>query len=113
MDIKFGSGRFYFSGNEGEHIPLGDGIPEVKFEFDEEVEATDLRETISFLSQGEIAFEAMCRISKELYMSMTGLRNEILSLCPNKKVVHLAKHATKRKIRNKNFNRAIRILEVK
>lgn len=109
MGIKFGSGSFYLSGNEGEHIPLSDGIPEVNFE---EEETTDLTETIPFLSQAEVAFEAMCRISKTLYMSMTGLRNEILNLCPNKRVVHLADHASKYKIRKKNFHRAIRILEV-
>lgn len=36
---------------------------------------------------------------------------EELERCPNRKVVHLAKHARKARTRKKNLHRAIRIIE--
>lgn len=59
----------------------------------------------------EETFEACCSIRKELMLAMFGVRIAVLELCPNKKVVHLARHGRNKKIRKKNFNRAIRILE--
>lgn len=46
-------------------------------------------------------------------LSMAGtvwFKQIFLSLCPNKRVVHLATHGSK-KTQKKNFHRAIRILE--
>lgn len=55
------------------------------------------------------------RMTKEQYFKLidtaTGLFKMICELCPNKKVVHLAKSAKKRKTRKKNRTRIIRILE--
>ena len=54
------------------------------------------------------------KIAEKLYLlSMAGtvwFKQMFLSLCPNKRVVHLAKHGSK-KTSKKNFHRAIRILE--
>lgn len=54
------------------------------------------------------------KTAEKLYvLSMAGtvwFKQIFLSLCPNKRVVHLAKHGSK-KTRKKNFHRAIRILE--
>ena len=43
-------------------------------------------------------------------MTILGIKDSVLDICPNKRVVHLAKHGSK-KTRKKNFRRAIRILE--
>ena len=54
------------------------------------------------------------KTAEKLYvLSMAGtvwFKQMFLSLCPNKRVVHLAKHGSK-KTSKKNFHRAIRILE--
>ena len=54
------------------------------------------------------------KTAEKLYLlSMAGIvwfKQMFLSLCPNKRVVHLAKHGSK-KTSKKNFHRAIRILE--
>ena len=38
------------------------------------------------------------------------LRDFMLSMCPNGKIVHLAKHSKKARIRKKNLKRAVKIL---
>lgn len=38
------------------------------------------------------------------------IKDSVLDICPNKRVVHLAKHGSKKTCK-KNFHRAIRILE--
>lgn len=54
------------------------------------------------------------KTAEKLYiLSMAGtvwFKQMFLSLCPNKRVVHLAMHGSK-KTSKKNFHRAIRILE--
>ena len=108
MDIKLNPGTFYFLGDEGNYIPVGDGtIGEVT---DVPCDIPNEPMTIS-LSINE-QFEMMGYMSNAAYMALTGIRNTILNLCPNKRVVHLAKYATKYKVRKKNLRRAIRILEV-
>ena len=54
-------------------------------------------------------------LSKEQYFRLidvaTGLFKLICELCPNKRVIHLAKYGKKRRTRKKNRARMIRILE--
>ena len=59
----------------------------------------------------EATYEACCKISKDIVLALLGIRDSVLDLCPNKKVIHLARHGRNKKIRKKNFNRAFRILE--
>ena len=42
---------------------------------------------------------------------LMGIEKRIIELCPNKRVVHLAYHAKKRRARKKNYNRMCRIVE--
>lgn len=53
------------------------------------------------------------KMAEKLYvLSMAGtvwFKQMFLSLCPNKRVVHLAAHGSK-KIQKKNFHRAIKIM---
>ena len=104
--IDFGSGTLYILNEDDEPKKLG----EVK---DAEVEelADDASDFVVPVTGMEATFEALCTISKDLMLALLGVRDSILHLCPNKKVVHLAVNGRNKKIRNKNFHRAIRILE--
>lgn len=59
----------------------------------------------------EATYEVCCKIAKDIVLALLGARDSVLDLCPNKKVVHLARHGRNKKIRKRNFSRAIRILE--
>ena len=73
--------------------------------------ADDVSDFVVPVTGMEATFEALCTISKDLMLALLGVRDSVLHLCPNKKVVHLAVNGRNKKIRNKNFHRAIRILE--
>ena len=104
--IDFGSGTLYILNEDDEPKKFG----EVK---DAEVEewADDASELVVPVTGTEATFEALCTISKDAMLTLLGIRDSVLGLCPNKKVVHLAVNGRNKKIRKKNFHRAIRILE--
>lgn len=106
--INFGSGS-------GTLYILNDGEAPKKFGEVKEIEveewADDASEFVVPVTGMEATYEACCKIAKGIVLALLGIRDSTLDLCPNKKVVHLAKHGRNKKIRKKNFNRAIRILE--
>lgn len=104
-----GSGTFYFLGQEGVYIPPVVIDENSILEESDEKTPTPL---VNAVWDAVSSFEVTCKIGFEAWMALTGLRDVCLSLCPNKRVVHLAKYATKRKVKKKNLRRAIRILEV-
>ena len=80
---------------------------------DAEVEewADDASDFVVPVTGMEATYETCCKISKDIVLALLGIRDSVLDLCPNKKVVHLARHGRNKKICKKNFHRAIRILE--
>lgn len=102
--INFGSGSVCTKNPDGNWTKLG-SISEIEVET-----YTDdpINMTINLLSD---SFECVAKASKEFILAVTGLINSILECCPNKKVVHLALNGRTRRIRKKNFNRTIKILE--
>ena len=104
--IDFGSGTLYILNEDDEPKKLG----EVK---DAEVEelADDASDFVVPVTGMEATYETCCKISKDIVLALLGIRDSVLDLCPNKKVVHLARHGRNKKICKKNFHRAIRILE--
>ena len=66
-----------------------------------------------FISPG--SFTATMKLSKQHWLRMiditTGLFKMICELCPNKRVVYLAKYGKGHRTQKKNRTRAIRILE--
>ena len=56
------------------------------------------------------SFDLSFTVSKDTWLTILGVKDAVIDMCPNKRVVHLAKHGNK-KTRKKNFHRAIRILE--
>lgn len=102
--INFGSGSIYTKNPDGNWTKLGSiSKNEVETYTDDPINTT-----INLLSN---SFECIAKASKEFILAVTGLRNSILECCPNKRVVHLALNGRTRRIRKKNFNRAIKILE--
>ena len=55
----------------------------------------------------EFTYETTCKLAKDLMLAILGVRDSVLDLCPNKKVVHLARYGRNKKIRKKNFNRRL------
>ena len=87
-------------------IELGDANPT------EDVETVTYADDQQYITTNSFeVFTYMIRLSNENYMKILGIYNSMLDMCPNKKVVHLAKHARKLQTRKKNFNRVIKILE--
>lgn len=77
-------------------------------------ENSEMKETYVDYTRGLLAlnsaFDLSVTVSKDSWLSILGVKDAVLDICPNKRVVHLAKHGSK-KTRKKNFHRAIRILE--
>lgn len=104
--LKLGPGSLYILNDDEAPKKFG----EIK---DAEVEewADDVSDFVVPVTGMEATFEAWRKISKDFVLAILGIRDSVLDLCPNKKVVHLARHGRNKKIRKKNFHRAIRILE--
>lgn len=107
--INFGSGSIYTKNPDDNWTKLG-SINEIEVETyaDDPINTTAI---IDVFDPPSNYFEYITKASKEFILAVTGLRNSILECCPNKRVVHLALNGRTRRIRKKNFNRAIKILE--
>ena len=110
--INFGSGSIYTKNPDGDWTKLG-SISEIEVETytDDPINTAINLLSNSFECSLSNSFECIAKASKEFILAVTGLRNSILEYCPNKRVVHLALNGRTRRIRKKNFNRAIKILE--
>mgnify|MGYP003480197803 CR=1 FL=1 len=107
--INFGSGSIYTKNPDGNWTTLG-SISELEVETYTDDHINTIAITDIFNPSSNY-FECIAKVSKEFILAVTGLRNSILECCPNKRVVHLAINGRTRRIRKKNFNRAIKILE--
>lgn len=106
--IEFGSGTIYISNPDGTTSPFG-RINGAEIETASTVE--DDQVYIPYIGDCETTIEGTCKFYKNALMYITGVSQLAIDMCPNRKVVHLAKHANKRRARKKNLNRAIYILE--
>ena len=108
--ISFGSGSIYTKNPSGNWTELGSisEFEEAETYINDPINTTIIADTFNPPSN---SFECTAKVSKEFILAVTGLRNSILECCPNKRVVHLALNGRTRRIRKKNFNRAIKILE--
>ena len=73
-------------------------------------EDKEMKEIYSGFSNFSQSFNLSFTVSKDIWLTILGIKESVLDICPNKRVVHLAKHGSK-KTRKKNFHKAIRILE--
>ena len=106
--IEFGSGTIYISNPDGTTSPFG-RINDAEIETTSTVE--DDPAYIPYLGDYETTIEGICKFYKNALMYLTGVSQLAIDMCPNRKVVHLAKHAKNGRARKKNLNRAIYILE--
>ena len=106
-NVEFTSGYLYICNPDGSYDPLGeaDGLNVTTTVYaDDQVyipEITNLTST----------FETTLRLFKENILKILGVYNAITNLCPDRRVAHLALNGRTPKIRKKNLNRAIKILE--
>ena len=106
--IEFGSGTVYILNSDETTSPFG-RINGAEIETTPTVE--DEHVYIPNIGDYEATIEGICKFYKNALMYLTGVSQLAIDMCPNRKVVHLAKHAKKRRARKKNLNRAIYILE--
>lgn len=108
--INLGSGTLYISELDGSYTQLGD-ISEINSCIDREDELQQVYMNKIGLENLEASFEVITKITKEVILAITGIRNIVIECCPNKRVVYLALYSRKKRTRQKNFHRAIKILE--
>lgn len=82
---------------------------------DEQLEAVG-RFVESLADSWRVIRDALARFASAIAPAVKALAQyltyqEELERCPNRKVVHLAKHAKKARTRKKNLHRAMRIIE--
>ena len=58
----------------------------------------------------DCVLSAILKIDRMLFYKVIGLYNWVINYCPNRKIVHLIRHGKNKRIRNKNFKRALRII---
>ena len=105
-ETKLDSGQLYFIEPDGSASLVGHVT-----EFDCTTEDIDISVPVASIVDVEAAFEMLAKETKDLMLTLTGMYQAVIECCPDKRVVHLALHGKKARIRKKNFNRAFRILE--
>lgn len=105
-ESKLGSGQLYFAEPDGTYSLLGHVT-----ELECTAEDNDISVPIASLTDLEASFTTVAKLTKDIILAMTGMYQEVIESCPDKRVAHLALHAKKARTRKKNRNRAFRILE--
>lgn len=108
--IREASPQLYILDEDGNRELLGpvtDAMMEVATAAEQMAQTCS--EALSTMSDLSFSFE--CKLSKQILMTIIGVRDIVLQDCPNKRVSHLAIHAKKKRTRTKNLNRAFQIAE--
>ena len=101
--ITLGPGTLYI---KGEPVPYELG-------YTEELEPPPEWQDNPLLKIGEAmgTLTATLRIATDALIHLIGVAQEVLTACPNRRVVHLALYAKKHRTRKKNLHRAFKLLE--
>lgn len=83
------------------------GIKEVMVDEPEE----KALQTISPIEELSASFKLVGKNAEKMVLIFSGLYDAVLSACPDRRVLHLTKHARKERTRKKNLNRIFRMLE--
>lgn len=112
-NIKFGPGTIFERDIDGNFIKFGDVSSIELSPVETETVDHELAGPLMVASSQTITidFKLNRRQIEALYDIAMGLADKIYSFCPNKQVVHMAKHGNKARTRKKNRSRAIRIIE--
>lgn len=86
------------------------GIPD--FDYTEKVENIheEARKYIRVSTRDHVVFTATIKTPEFWFYKLSGLYNWVIDYCPNRRVAHLIKYGKTKRIRYKNFHRALRIL---
>ena len=108
-NVKLSDGVLYIEGKEFGPTRLA------SFECNvDEVIEEHRDEIISFQTLGEAAGEATMSFKVLFdtlaFYKLTGMWDYIINNCPNRRVVHLAQFSKKKRVRDKNFKRALHIV---
>ena len=106
--INFNPGAIYISNQDGTpigHVDVNDCSIECEDKDEFNYISNNINNTI------EASFEVACRMLEEALFYISGARDVVIKCFPNRKVVYLATHSKKQRIRKKNTYRAIKILE--
>ena len=113
--IEMGNGTFYISHPDGVCHLLGN-LHDAEISYEQTDDHYDYIDAMSdsyipYCGGYEATINATCALNKEVLMYILGIIDLIVKNCPNKRVVHLALHAKKKRTRKKNIHRAVYILE--
>jgi hypothetical protein len=97
----FGNGKLYINGEL-----LGDGIPDLEYDV-YDVAGEYIKENTMLKSTDSTSFEFVVRWDKVLFWKLTGLWDYVIQYCPNRRLAHLVKYGKNRRVRIKNFYRAV------
>lgn len=100
--LALDAGTLYFNGCEVKGIP--------DFECTEERWDESFKECSTILSTSK-ALTFTCKVNYWTLIKLCGVWDWVMTYCPNKRVVHLAKYGRTTRVRHKNFRRACRLLE--
>lgn len=110
--IQLGPSTLYFA-HSGE--PLGT-VTEIR-SLDEDDEFERCIDSVEALNLAGEGFSFSVKMASDTYVRLAhlllGIDKALAEMCPNRRVVHLAKHAKKKRTRKKNYKRMIRICEKK
>lgn len=102
-DFELGAGTLYFKDMEmdvGYAEMTGIGV----------VEEVNTPKILSVDLSGELSFTTKCTFNKWTLYKLTGIYKAVIDGCPNRRVAHLIKYGKNDRVRHKNFNRAVKII---
>lgn len=105
---KLESGQLYIIGPDGSTSLVGH-VTDASVK--SSTEDNDILVPVASLVDIETAFDWFVKMTKDTMFAITGIHKVIIDCCPDRRVAHLAVHGKTARIRKKNFNRAIKILE--
>ena len=108
-NIQLGTGEIYFKGPEGWE-PFGEVVEMTPIECGDE-EAWIVCRKINPIEEVALSFQMCAEAARKMVDAFLGVAGAVLDLCPDKRVVHLAKYGKKARTRKKNRRRAFKILE--
>lgn len=101
-NFELGAGTLYFNGME---VDVDSGEAEMTF-----TEESDDIPVKPMSMTGELSFTTKCTFNKWTLYKLTGIYKAVINGCPNRRVAHLIKYGKNDRVKHKNFNRAVKII---
>lgn len=105
--INLGAGVLTFNGYP---ISVSGGGPTVTVEAPEEPKHEGFSATYTLVD--EVSFTGTARLDQYTLATLLGVAQAVFDMCPNRRVIHLAKHARKARTRKKNRHRAFEMAAI-